>query len=75
MGLRGLGANPLTRWQRLAERQRKHRCRYCHRLFSGRRSDAKFCGDSCKTLAYLQRRAQATSSEMIEPPNALPKIN
>jgi len=56
LGLRGLGANRLTRWRRLAERQRKHSCRYCKRLFSGRRSDAKFCGDSCKSLDYLRRR-------------------
>jgi hypothetical protein len=59
MGLRGPHANPIVRWRKLRERQRKHRCRHCRRLFSGRRSDAKFCGDSCKSLAYLRRRAQA----------------
>jgi hypothetical protein len=48
LGLRGLNSNPLFRWRRLAERQRKHRCRYCHRLFSGKRADkpALACWDN-----------------------------
>jgi hypothetical protein len=31
-------------------------------LFSGKRTDAKYCSDGCKSLAYLRRRAQANAS-------------
>lgn len=31
-------------------------CEYCGNIFSAQRGTAKYCSDSCKTLAYRKRR-------------------
>ena len=55
--------------------RRGRRCQFCADAISAeRRIDAKYCRDSCKTLAYQKRKGTRRYASTEAPPSALSEL-